>query len=203
MGNPVRKRITELAPLPLREGGSLRLLVVGGSLGAQVLNTVVPEAVKEIAPDQKLAVRHQSGRGKRDAVVMAYQPLVDKSQAEVLVTDFIDDMAEAYSWADLVICRAGAMTVSELAIVGLPAILVPYPYAVNDHQTANADYLVARGAARLFQQSELNPASLAETINELGFNRTRLKEMSEAARRLGRPGAADDVADICQEVMHA
>ena len=203
VGNPVRKNITALSESPPCDGQGLRLLVVGGSLGAQVLNTVVPQAVKKIAVDHKLEVRHQSGRGKLDAVTTAYQPLLEEGGAEVSVTEFIGDMAESYSWADMVICRAGAMTVSELAIVGLPAILVPYPYAVNDHQTANAQYLVDNGAAHLIQERGLTPASLVEIISEWGFDRARLEAMGRAARLLGRPGAADEVADVCQEVMHA
>jgi UDP-N-acetylglucosamine--N-acetylmuramyl-(pentapeptide) pyrophosphoryl-undecaprenol N-acetylglucosamine transferase len=143
-----------------------------------------------------LEIRHQAGRGKAETARSAYA----NSGVEARVSEFIDDMAEAYAWADLVICRSGALTVSELAAVGVGAVLVPYPHAVDDHQTANARYLVAGGAARLLPQAELDAPRLAGLLQGLLAGRENLLEMARAARALGRPDATRQVADHCMEV---
>lgn len=198
-GNPVRTAITELAGPAVRwttHHGQCRLLVLGGSLGAAALNEKVPEALSLIDAERRPMVRHQAGREKTRTTQQAY--LAAGVSADV--SDFLHDMAEAYGWADLVVCRAGALTVSELAAAGVGSVLVPYPYAVDDHQTRNAEYLAKNGAAHLIQQSKLTASGLAELLGELFSERDSLLQMAVAARRLALPSAAAEVADICLEV---
>lgn len=196
VGNPVRKQIQEL-PDPQQRIGShsdaLRVLVIGGSLGAARLNEVVPEAVGRIEAGARPEIFHQTGAEKLEMTRDAYQ----HHGVEARIEAFIDDMAEAYGWADLVICRAGAMTVFELAAAGVGSILVPYPYAVDDHQTANADYLVSAGAAIVRQQNELSSEWLSDTIMQMTRQRDTLVKMAAAARKAAMPDAASEVADRC------
>ncbi|GLR12602.1 UDP-N-acetylglucosamine--N-acetylmuramyl-(pentapeptide) pyrophosphoryl-undecaprenol N-acetylglucosamine transferase [Chitinimonas prasina] len=197
VGNPVREDIAALpAPAERFRGrsGPLRLLVVGGSLGAAALNEVVPKALALMDAAERPLVTHQSGSKQLEQLRAHYS---EAGVAGVCVP-FIDDMASAYAEADLVICRAGALTVSELSAVGVPAILVPYPSAVDDHQTGNAAYLADFGAAVLRQQSELSPAWLAQQLKEM--NRTRLLAMAEAARTRALPDATRVVADVIEEL---
>jgi UDP-N-acetylglucosamine--N-acetylmuramyl-(pentapeptide) pyrophosphoryl-undecaprenol N-acetylglucosamine transferase len=201
-GNPVRADIAEL-PIPTtRIGahqGQYRLLVIGGSLGAQALNEVMPQALAQLPIEGRPVIWHQAGQNKEAATRDAYA----KAEVEARVEPFIADMAAAYSWADLVICRAGALTISELAAAGVGAILVPYPYAVDDHQTRNALYLTQAGAARLILQSELTPKALAQVLRELLSNgREGFINMAKAARGLAKPAATQHVAETCLEVMH-
>lgn len=193
-GNPVRGAIVAVPVPELRfagRHGPLRILVVGGSLGAQVLNEMLPRALALLPPERRPAVVHQSGEQNLEPLRAAY--------ASVGVTGelvaFIDDMAGHYAAADVVICRAGALTVSELAAAGVAAVLVPYPYAVDDHQTANARFLVAQDAAVLLAQDALTPQRLAALID--GLDRTRLLAMAKRARALGKPDAAATVAAHC------
>ncbi len=198
-GNPVRREIAEL-PLPearfVARSGSCRLLVLGGSLGAAALNEKLPAALSLLAPDALPQVRHQAGRDKAEATRRAYVA----AGIEAEVSDFLHDMAAAYAWADLVVCRSGALTVSELAAAGVGAVLIPYPHAVDDHQTRNARYLTAAGAGQLLPQSELSARSLAALLQRLCGDRSGLLTMAVAARRLARPDAAARVADHCEEV---
>lgn len=202
VGNPVR---AEVAALPAPEvrlsarSGRLRLLVVGGSLGAQVFNEVVPQALAGLAPAQRPDVRHQCGRGRREWTEAAYRD----AGVDATVTEFLDDMAAAYAWADLVLCRAGAMTIAELAAAGLPAILVPYPHAAGDHQRANATFLARHDAAILLPQPEFTPLRLRELLDELAARRAHLVQMAQRARALARPHATAAVAQACLEVLHA
>ncbi|RMH45785.1 MAG: undecaprenyldiphospho-muramoylpentapeptide beta-N-acetylglucosaminyltransferase [Gammaproteobacteria bacterium] len=188
VGNPVRQAIQEL-PAPVerfaQREGALRILVVGGSRGAKVLNEVVPQALAQLT-NKVLMVRHQAGRGNQATTEGAYRPAADIGH-QIEVSEFIDDMAGAYAWADLVICRAGALTVSELITAGLGAVLVPYPYAVDDHQTANARHLTEHGAGELLPQNELSATRLASLLSEM--TRARCQQMAEQAYRL-RPGDA-------------
>ncbi|WP_346351088.1 undecaprenyldiphospho-muramoylpentapeptide beta-N-acetylglucosaminyltransferase [Oceanimonas sp. AH20CE76] len=191
VGNPVRPDVVAL-PAPAERIGPepqpLRLLVVGGSLGAKVLNDTLPEALAQVhAP---VVVRHQCGKGNSEAVGAAYQ--AQGVQAEV--SDFITDMAAAYGEADLVVCRAGALTVSEVAAAGLGAIFVPLPHAVDDHQTKNAQALVNEGAALLMPQASLTPAALAQQLEQLAGNREQLQQMAGKARQLAITDAAAQVA---------
>lgn len=200
-GNPIRKDISEIVEPEKRMSGrkdSVRLLVVGGSLGAQALNESVPQALSEMTSAFLPSVWHQTGKGKLEVTQDKYK----KVNIEAKVTEFIENMAEAYEWADLVICRAGALTVSELANAGVAAILVPYPYAVDDHQTANAKYLTNVNAAILIQQNDLMPG-LKEVLTELfQAGRAKLTAMAKAARALSKPDATQTVAEICLGVSH-
>ncbi|MCC5859184.1 MAG: undecaprenyldiphospho-muramoylpentapeptide beta-N-acetylglucosaminyltransferase [Ectothiorhodospiraceae bacterium] len=199
VGNPVRDAILQIPPPQERYAnreGPLRLLVIGGSLGAQVLNERVPAAVARLPSDRRPVIRHQAGERTLEVAERAYL----KAGVEADVTAFVHDMAEAYGWADLVISRAGALTVSELAAAGVAACLVPLPHAVDDHQTANARFLSDRQAAVLLPQAELTPRRLAGLLEEFDQRRDRLLAMAERARELARPRAAEDVADSCLEV---
>ncbi len=198
-GNPVREAFTALAPPEQRLAGReepLRVLVLGGSQGARALNEVLPPALARLPDAVRVAVRHQSGAAEVEVTRARYRELRVESE----VSAFIDDMARAYAWADLVVCRAGAMTVSELAVAGVPAVFVPYPHAVDDHQTRNASRLVELGAAVLVPQPELTPERLAGLLAELAGSRPRLLEMALAARRAGVPDATARVVDACLEV---
>ena len=200
VGNPVRADIWQL-PDPLRRmqnrSGSIKLLVLGGSQGAQALNETLPTALQKLDVSEQIEVRHQTGRGKEGTTATAYQD----AGINANVVPFIANMAEAYGWADLVICRAGALTVSELAACGVGALLVPYPHAVDDHQTLNANYLTDSEAALLIPQSELNPEYLAASLQPLISDRSKLLQMARAARNLAKPMATMDVADICEEIQ--
>jgi UDP-N-acetylglucosamine--N-acetylmuramyl-(pentapeptide) pyrophosphoryl-undecaprenol N-acetylglucosamine transferase len=189
-GNPLRKEIIvqpDKQSWNIHSGRLLRVLVLGGSQGAKVLNDNVPEA---LAGEGVLEIRHQTGIQMQTEVADRYRHL--GLQAEV--TAFIEDMAAAYQWADLIICRAGAMTVSEVAVSGLPAIFVPLLNAIDDHQTANARYLSDAGAALLLPQLELNAANLQKAIQQA---KAALAGMGQAAKDLARPDATKIVADIC------
>lgn len=195
-GNPLRKDF--LQPVFQQAGekqahtGPLRLLVVGGSLGAAYFNSVVPQALADMAADKRPQVWHQAGKRNIEAARQAY---AQAGIGEARVEAFVDDMAAAYAWADVVLCRAGAMTVSELAAAGVASILVPFPYAVDDHQTANARYLSAQGAALLLPQTQLTASHLAELLNNM--TAPVLNKMAAAARRLAMPEATARVADEC------
>lgn len=200
VGNPVRAEIVMQPPPSQRfakREGALRLLIVGGSLGAARLNTVVPFAIKESGLD--LHVRHQAGERGIDAARKAYA----EAGIAADVSPFINDMAQAYADADLVICRAGALTISELAAVGVAAVLVPFPAAVDDHQTVNAQFLVREGAAVLVADRELTPHRLAAELKVLCAGRGKLLAMAERARLLARPDAAEQLAAACYEQMEA
>ncbi len=198
IGNPVRADISALPPPAARfagRSGPVRILVIGGSQGATRLNAVVPFALKRLAGWLSFDVRHQAGERWIEAGRASY------AQAGVRadVRPFIEDMSEAYGWADLVICRAGALTVSELAAVGVGAILVPYPASVDDHQAYNAQYLVRAGAAVLIPDRELTAERLADELQRLCAGRGKLLAMAEQARLLAKPRAADELAASCLE----
>ena len=200
VGNPVRADIL-MQPPPAerfaRREGALRLLVVGGSLGASRLNTVVPFAVEQSGLE--LHVRHQAGERGLDSARAAYE----EAGVTADISAFITDMAQAYADADLVICRAGALTVSELAAVGVASILVPFPAAVDDHQTVNAQYLVREGAAVLIADRDLTPARLASELKLLCAGRGKLLAMGERARLVAKPRAAEDMAAACMQHLEA
>ena len=196
VGNPVRAEIQNIAAPEQRfnsRTGALRLLVLGGSLGAVRVNELVPEALSLMDEHARPEVVHQAGANHEEDTRKLY---VDHHVA-AKVDAFIDDMAAAYSWADLVICRAGAMTVYELAAAGVGSLLVPYPYAVDDHQTANAEYLTHVDAAIVKQQKDITAEWLSETIKSLMQQRDRLLQMAKAARAQAMPDAARQVAEHC------
>jgi UDP-N-acetylglucosamine--N-acetylmuramyl-(pentapeptide) pyrophosphoryl-undecaprenol N-acetylglucosamine transferase len=197
VGNPVRAEIAGLAAPAERYAartGPLRLLVVGGSRGAAALNDVVPKALARIPEAARPIVTHQSG----DKHIVALRANYAAAGVAAALVPFIEDMAAAYAAADIVICRAGATTVAELAATGVASLLVPFPFAVDDHQTTNARYLVDHGAAILEQQSELTPDRLAELFG--GLTRDALRQMAERARAAARPDATEAVARACMEL---
>jgi UDP-N-acetylglucosamine--N-acetylmuramyl-(pentapeptide) pyrophosphoryl-undecaprenol N-acetylglucosamine transferase len=197
-GNPVRSEIAQLEAPEKRyaaRSGNLRLLVIGGSLGAQALNTIVPLALKLIPESQRPLITHQAGTRHLEALKKNY----DEANVEGELVTFIDDMAARYAECDLVVCRAGALTVAELAAAGVASILVPFPYAVDDHQTSNARFLTAAGAAVLLPQGELTSERLAELLT--GFTREKLADMAEKARQLAKPDATRIVAEACMKMI--
>ena len=197
VGNPVR---TDIAALPAPESrfagrcGPLRLLVVGGSLGARVFNEVVPEALARLPVAERPVVVQQAGAKQLDALRDNYA----RAGVTADCRAFIDDMAAEYAAADLVLCRAGALTVAELAAAGVASVLVPFPHAVDDHQTGNAAFLADAGAGILLPQSGLTAECLAALLADM--TRGRCLEMAVAARRLARTDAASRVADVCEEL---
>lgn len=193
VGNPVRASLAEMPPPEERmegRGGPLRVLVLGGSLGARSLNENVPRAL--VLSGLDVEVRHQCGRDDVEKVRARYAGGVIDAQVDA----FIDDMAAAYGWADLVVCRAGAMTVFEIAAVGLAAVFIPFPHAVDDHQTANARHLASAEAAVIVQERDLRPDALAELLRELA-DRERLLAMASRARVRARIDATRKVAEAC------
>lgn len=199
-GNPVRAVIAQL-PAPAERyaarNGALRILITGGSQGALALNKQLPVALAQALSGVDFEVRHQTGRGRTDEAAQVWNGL----SAKVQLSEFIDDMADAFAWADLVICRSGASTVSEVAAAGVAAIFVPLPTAVDDHQTHNARWLADQDAALLLPQSSLNADSLRARAAVI-TDRHALMQMAERARAMALPGSAVTVADICQEVAH-
>lgn len=197
VGNPVRSDITQVAEPVIRfkdRQGALRILVVGGSLGAQALNEVLPKAFALIEPSQRPEVIHQAGEKHIATLQRAYQTAGVAADAKA----FINDMAAMYSWADIVICRAGALTVAELSAVGVASILVPFPHAVDDHQTTNAHYLSEAGAAILVPQLAFSVEKVSALLKNI--TRETCLQMSVKARALGKPEATETVAKICMEL---
>lgn len=202
IGNPVRKNISQLPTPEVRwadRTGPMRLLVLGGSLGARPINGAVPEAIAAMPAALRPEIRHQTGRLHASDVAAHYQQLGIAAQVE----PFIDDMAAAYAWADLVLCRAGALTIAELAAAGVGAILVPLPHAIDDHQTANARWLTDHRAGVLLRQDEMSPETLAQQLTELAAQPQELLAWARAARALAKPDAAAQVVQCCLEVAHA
>ncbi len=202
VGNPVRDTLYQCPPAAERQtqhtsDTPLRLLVLGGSLGAQALNQTVPPALARLT--RPVQVLHQAGRDKTEQTRAVYQA----HQLSADVVPFISDMAAAYAAADLTICRSGALTVAELAAVGCAAILIPYPHAVDDHQTRNAAVLVQAGAAILITQKDLTPYALAIQLKQLSADPDRRQQMAAQARTLARPQAAAQIAAACLQAAQA
>lgn len=198
-GNPVRPELFSASPRTLPVSRTPRLLVLGGSLGAEPLNKLLPEALRLIAPEQRPEVVHQTGRQHAGLTLERYKT----AGVEAEVVPFIDDMARAYTWADAVVCRAGALTIAELAATGLPSLLIPLPHAIDDHQTRNAEYLATEGAALLLPQAQLDATILATQLTNLLTQPATLQQMGAAAHRLARPEATATLVDICLEsVVH-
>jgi UDP-N-acetylglucosamine--N-acetylmuramyl-(pentapeptide) pyrophosphoryl-undecaprenol N-acetylglucosamine transferase len=197
VGNPVRREIAaQLPPVQRFAGrsGPLNLLVLGGSLGAAALNEMVPQGLTLLPLAERPVVRHQAGEKHLEVLRANYA----KAGVEADCVSFIDDMASAYAWADLVICRAGALTIAELAATGVASVLVPYPHAVDDHQTANARFLTQAGGAVLLPQEQLTAEKVALLRN---YSRQQLLQMAEKARQQARPDAAVVVAKLCSEAV--
>ncbi len=196
LGNPIRENICQL-PAPAerlaRQGAALRVLVFGGSQGAQAINQLIPSVMKALSPQHTIEVWHQSGLNNIEALTVVYQ----EANLAVKLEAFINDMAAAYAWADVVICRSGALSVSELANVGVASILIPFPFAVDDHQTANAQFLLKVKAAYLIQERELTAQKLVAILADLSNNRQQVLSMAENARTVAKPNATADVAMQC------
>jgi UDP-N-acetylglucosamine--N-acetylmuramyl-(pentapeptide) pyrophosphoryl-undecaprenol N-acetylglucosamine transferase len=197
VGNPIR---TEIANLPApevrmqqREIHFINLLVLGGSQGALAINQVLPNALMLLPPDEKPAIWHQTGKRNFQDTESAYQ----MGGLSVRLDMFIEDMAQAYAWADLIVCRAGASTVTELMGSGVASILIPYPHSVDHHQLINAEYLEKAGAAMVIPQRELTATHLADILQSIMKDRKKLLAMGEAARNLYKANAAEKVADVC------
>ena len=200
LGTPVREDITALPQPDVRYAGresTLRLLVVGGSLGAQTMNELVVAALAAMTPQERPRVVHQSGEKLFEGLQQSYA----KAQVEAEVLPFVTDMAARYAWCDVLICRSGAITVAEISAAGIAAILFPLPWFVADEQAANAAFLADRGAGIALKQLETTPDSLAELLRSL--RRDRLVEMARKARALGRPTATQDCATLCEEMARA
>jgi UDP-N-acetylglucosamine--N-acetylmuramyl-(pentapeptide) pyrophosphoryl-undecaprenol N-acetylglucosamine transferase len=200
-GNPLRRSLLQLSDPETRLGprqGPVHILVMGGSQGAKALNEVVPKALKTALNEGTIQVRHQSGQRHYDAVIAAYANING-----IEVTPFIEDMAAAYNWADLVIARAGAATVSELAAIGLASILIPYPYAADDHQTKNAAYLEKSGATQVIAEKEGAVIGLEAVLTPAFLQREALLTMAQAAYSLGRKDATQIIVEECLGVLGA
>lgn len=200
-GNPVRRDLAEIeTPQKRMTGreGPVRLLVLGGSLGAQAINAILPKALALLPESERPTVRHQCGTRNLDSTEAHYQDAGVQAELE----PFIKDMAAAYSWADVVLCRAGALTIAELCAVGLGAILVPFPHAVDDHQTLNGQQMVKAGAAILIPQNKLTDEVLAEALSTLTSDRNKVVALADAARSLARADATERVVNYCLEAAH-
>lgn len=201
IGNPVRAEIANIAAPEQRLSGrdqGIRVLVLGGSLGAKAINDCMVNAWPLLSGLTGVQLWHQTGRAHEGVVREAYQAI----GAEVRADAFIDDMAEAYSWADVVICRAGALTVAELAAAGLPAILIPLPHAIDDHQRANAQWFVDGGAGEILDQKDLTPEALAARLTDLAAQPALRLSQAQSARALAKTDAAEVAADYCMEYAH-
>ena len=197
-GNPVREELFIQTPRDALVGRRARLLVLGGSLGAEPLNKLVPQALAELNTEVCPEVFHQAGKEHAEVTRERYQ----RVGITATVSPFVSDMAKAYAWADLVICRAGALTVSEVAAAGLPSMLIPLPHAIDDHQTRNAHFLADQGAAFVLPQATTDAKQLASRLQEVLMQPQQLTQMGAIARSLSQPNATRQLVDICLEVAH-
>jgi UDP-N-acetylglucosamine--N-acetylmuramyl-(pentapeptide) pyrophosphoryl-undecaprenol N-acetylglucosamine transferase len=197
-GNPVRSELFLETPRQALAGRKARLLILGGSLGAEPLNKLLPGALALLPVELRPEVFHQAGKNHDVITAERYRT----AGVEAQVAPFIKDMAQAYGWADLVVCRAGALTVSELAAAGLPSLLVPLPHAIDDHQSRNADYLAREGAAFVMPQATTGVAEMAARLKEVLMQPEQLNSMALTARRLAKPDATRTVVETCLEVAH-
>jgi UDP-N-acetylglucosamine--N-acetylmuramyl-(pentapeptide) pyrophosphoryl-undecaprenol N-acetylglucosamine transferase len=200
VGNPVRKEIAALhqQPRSFAQGRAIHLLVLGGSLGAKAINDVLPAMIKQLPPEISLHIWHQTGEKTYTSTLALYEKLdltIDGDR--IRVSAYIEEMATAYRWADVMLCRAGAMTLAELTCAGLPALLVPLPNAIDDHQRKNAEYLVERGAALLLAQDKLTAGFLLETLTVLMRDVSRLQAMTRASQQVAQVNATRKVAEQC------
>ena len=210
VGNPVRQAIAELGARKSEEAESnekdkqnLRVLVIGGSLGAVAINKTIPAMLALMSNESRPEVLHQCGKRNLEETQEFYREHKIETGDLIRLKPFIENMAKSYQWADIIIARSGAMTVSEIATVGLASILIPYPYAVDDHQTENAGYLVRAGAADIVQQDTLDAHKLKQLIEKYSENRSVLKQASDNARLAGSPEATEKAAMLCMEACYA
>ena len=205
-GNPVRYEIEVIKPPVERfanRQGAMRLLILGGSRGALAINQLIPQALAKIDPQQRPEILHQVGGQHLQKTQVLYQAEgLDISKETIQLVSFIDRMEEAYEWADFVICRSGALTVAELTAVGVGALLIPFPYAIDDHQTTNGEWLVNAQAALMIQQRDITAEKLADHIVSIGNNTEQRLVMANNARALAKNGAAKRVSEVCMEVAN-
>jgi UDP-N-acetylglucosamine--N-acetylmuramyl-(pentapeptide) pyrophosphoryl-undecaprenol N-acetylglucosamine transferase len=201
VGNPVRESIQQLSNIESRFAGrsseKIHLLILGGSLGAKAINELLPLALAKLNHDERPIVWHQTGKNHQEMTREIYA----QHQVEGKVDAFIEDMAAAYAWADLVICRAGALTVSELMVAGVASIMIPLPTAIDDHQTANAKHLVDQGAGLSLIQKDLTAEKLADLIKEYSTDRNQLMWMAKKAQQIAVPDSAKRVVNICEKLV--
>jgi len=200
LGNPLRQSLFATAKKSQKltaKPKPLNLIILGGSLGAQIFNEVVPEAISLMPDNCRPALWHQTGEKTYDIALKRYQKYGIKAK----ISPFIKDMKAAYGFADIILCRAGALTISELCLVGLPAIFVPYPYALDDHQRINAERLVSKGASLLLPQSEFTPASLADRLSKLTKSPEILDGMAKKMLPLAKPNSTKDFVDVCHTLL--
>jgi UDP-N-acetylglucosamine--N-acetylmuramyl-(pentapeptide) pyrophosphoryl-undecaprenol N-acetylglucosamine transferase len=202
-GNPVREEFHQLLPPDRRNRSNaatgLKILILGGSGGAQALNNLIPQVLNNWKSELRPIIWHQTGSKHFVAAKQAYINAGINIETNVKLVDFIQDMPNAYAWADLVICRAGALTVAEIAAAGVASILIPFPYAVDDHQTKNAQYLVDVNAAVLIQERDLSVANLLQLLEEFAANPAKILAMAQAARKVAKPEALEQVIDFLQQ----
>lgn len=211
IGNPLREEFSACMDPSQRfamsdsnsEGAGLKILVIGGSLGAVAINKLIPELISLCPDNYAMEVFHQCGQRNFDETISYYTKHQIELSEKIRLEPFIENMAESYCWADLIICRAGAITVSEIASVGVPSILIPYPYAVDDHQTENAAVLKNNKAAWVIQENELDAQKLFTVVNSLILDRKKQLEMALAARLAANDSATEKAAEICLEACYA
>jgi UDP-N-acetylglucosamine--N-acetylmuramyl-(pentapeptide) pyrophosphoryl-undecaprenol N-acetylglucosamine transferase len=205
VGNPIRREISELADITLvaiEQSRAVNVLILGGSLGAKALNENIPMLLAKTSSKDELHIWHQTGRNNKETVTTRYSDELN-GNPNVRVDEFIVDMTVAYQWADLVICRAGALTVAEVAAAGIAAVFVPFPHAVDDHQTLNARWLADKDAAIIMQQIQIEQASVVQQINDLLEDKDKLQHMAVRAREVAITDATDKVADSCKKLAKA
>ncbi|MDC0598583.1 UDP-N-acetylglucosamine--N-acetylmuramyl-(pentapeptide) pyrophosphoryl-undecaprenol N-acetylglucosamine transferase [Gammaproteobacteria bacterium] len=206
VGNPVREEIIN-CPKPverfLKSAGNLRVLVIGGSLGAVAINKTIPALLASFSEHDRPEVLHQCGEKNLEETKEFYKQNAIVESETIKIQAFINDMAAAYCWADIIICRAGALTVSEISCVGIPSILIPYPHAVDNHQNENAQVLASVGAATVIQQNELSATKLLNILNEYNHDRSLILKASQAAQTVAKFNVAERVVELCMEVSYA
>lgn len=201
IGNPLRDSILRLYNTQAKISGQKKrnLLVLGGSLGAKILNDIVPEVILSMSSEVRPYVWHQTGKGKQADVVDCYRDYHQNTKVE----EFVSNMEEAYQWADLIICRAGALTVSEIAVTGLPAIFIPYPHAIDNHQEGNAKWLVNKDAALMLVQKDLTVSALKNVLESLLEDNERIENMRAHLRSVAKPEATKKFVSICESHLRS
>ncbi len=204
-GNPLRAEILDMSRSNIKGGldSDFKLLVIGGSQGSLAINNVIPEIAANWVVTSTLKIRHQTGSVNLQDTVQHYEKLGLEVGDNIVVEPFIDDMAAAYAWADLVICRSGASTVSELAAVGLPSILIPYPYHKDQQQLLNAQWLAESGAASIIPQNEFSAKTVLQVLLNLDEDREKLRELGARAKSIAIPDADEIISRYCQEAANA
>ncbi len=202
IGNPIRSNIKNINKKAIEEDGRvINLLIIGGSRGAQVFNQKLPSILSSLVKQEFICIRHQCGKENINETTNIYAAESLESDKNIVVTEFIDDMREAYQWADLIICRSGALTVSEIAAVGIAAVFIPYPFAVDDHQTRNAEWLVDNNAAIIVPQSEIETATTKQKILSLVQNPIEINTLARNAKKIAYLDASQKIVEACNQAI--